>query len=82
MARKDRRTTGTGKLQALLEAGDHRAARAEALARLADPAATEAERAEASAVLASLAPDRGVLVAGLIAVAVAVALTVWTLLAG
>jgi hypothetical protein len=82
MARKDRRTAAQERLRALLEAGDHRTARAEALARLADPAATDAERAEASALLASLAPDRGVLAAGLVGAAVAVALTIWTLLAG
>jgi hypothetical protein len=81
MARKDRRSTGQGRLQALLEAGDHRAARAEARALLADPALPEADRAQASAVLASLAPDRGVLAAGLVGVAVAVALTLWTLVA-
>jgi hypothetical protein len=81
MARKDRRSTGQGRLRALLDAGDHRAARAEARALLGDPALPEADRVEASAVLASLAPDRGVLAAGLVGAAVAVALTIWTLVA-
>jgi hypothetical protein len=82
MARKDKRTMGGTRLRTLLDAGDHRAARAEAQAWLSDPAGTEAERAEASAVLASLAPDRGVVLAGLVGMAVAVALAAWTLLAG
>ena len=82
MARKEKRTSGTDRLRGLLEAGDHRAARAEARARLAEPGAAEADRAEAAAVLASLAPDRGVALAGAIGVAVAIAIAVWTVLAG
>lgn len=82
MARKDRRTPAGARLRALLEAGDHRGARAEAHARLADPATAEPDRAEAAQVLASLAPDRGVVIAGAAGVAVALALTAWTLLAG
>lgn len=82
MAKKDRKSPGGGRLRALLEAGHHRTARAEAKALLSDPAATEAERAEAAAVLASLAPDRGVVLAGAAGVAVALALAAWTLLAG
>jgi hypothetical protein len=80
--RKDRKRPAGGRLQALLDAGDHRAARADAKALLADPATPEAERAEAAAVLASLAPDRGVALAGAVGVAVALALAAWTLLAG
>jgi hypothetical protein len=82
MARKDRRDPGGGRLRALLDAGDHRRARAEARARLADPSASDAQRAEAAAVLASLAPDRGVLAAGVLGVAAALALAAWALLAG
>jgi hypothetical protein len=82
MARKDRRNPAGARLRALLEAGDHRTARAEARARLADPAASESDRAEAVQVLASLAPDRAVVVAGAVGVAVAVALALWTLLGG
>jgi hypothetical protein len=81
MARKERRS-GADRLRALLEAGDHRGARAEARARLSDPASAEADRAEAAAVLASLAPERGAVVAGAIGVAAAVAISAWTLLAG
>jgi hypothetical protein len=82
MARKDRRTPAGGRLRPLLDAGDHRAARAAAQAVLADAAAGDAERAEASAVLASLAPDRGVVAAGLVAVALAVTLAIWAIVAG
>ncbi len=82
MARKDRRNAGGSRLRALLDAGDHRTARAEARAKLGDPAASETEREEAGAVLASLAPDRGIVAAGLVGVAVALGLIAWTLLAG
>jgi hypothetical protein len=82
MARKDWRTSPHGRLRELLEAGDHRQARAEARAILADAAAPEADRAEAAAVLSSLAPDRMVVAAGLVGIAVAIALAVWALLAG
>jgi hypothetical protein len=82
MARKERRGGGGERLRALLQAGDHRAARAEARARLSDPAAPDADRAEVSAVLASLGPERGAVVAGALGVAAAVAISAWTLLAG
>jgi hypothetical protein len=82
MARKDRRTNPHGRLRVLLDAGDHRRARAEARAMLADASANEDARGEAAAVLASLAPDRGVLAAGLVGVLVAIALAVFTLVAG
>jgi hypothetical protein len=78
MARNRRKAAEPDGLGALLEAGDHRAARAAARARLA----AGAEDAEARAVLASLAPDRGALLAGALGVAVAVAVAAWTLLAG
>lgn len=81
MARKDRRTAAA-RLRELLEAGDHRRARAEARALVADAGADAADRAEAEAVLASLAPDRGVAAAGAAGVVVALVLTAWTLLAG
>jgi hypothetical protein len=82
MAPRERKASGTGRLRALLDAGDHRRARAEARELLAAPSAGAAERAEASAVLASLAPERGAVVAGAIGVAVAAALAAWTILAG
>lgn len=80
--RNERKGPAGGRLEALLDAGNHRAAAAEARAVLADAAAGEAARAEAAAVLASLAPDRGVALAGAIAVGVAAALAAWTLLKG
>jgi hypothetical protein len=70
------------RVEALLQGGDHRAARVEARARLADAAASEADRAEAAAALASLAPDRGAVVAGVVGIAVAIAVAAWTVLAG
>jgi hypothetical protein len=82
MARKDRRSTQAARLGELLEAGDHRRARAEAHATLVDAAASEEARAEAQAVLASLAPDRMVVAVGAVGVAVAIALTIWTLVVG
>jgi hypothetical protein len=76
---RDRRKSAQGEaLAALLEAGDHRAARALACARLAggepDP--------EATAALASLAPERGAVAAGIVGAAVAAAVAAWTVLAG
>lgn len=82
MSRKERRPHAAGRLQELLEAGDHRRARAEALVLVADASAAAGDREGAAAVLASLAPDRGVVAAGALAVAIALAVTAWTLLAG
>jgi hypothetical protein len=86
MARKDRKdrkgAAAGGRVTALLDAGDHGRAAAEARALLADAKTPEVERAEAAVVLASLAPDRGVVLAGAMGVAVALALVAWTLLAG
>jgi hypothetical protein len=82
MGRKDRRPGGGDRLRALLQAGDHRAARVEARARLSDPAAPEAERAYAAAALASLAPERGALAAGALGALVAAVIAAWTVLAG
>jgi hypothetical protein len=88
MAKKDRkdRKHGSGpaggRLTALLDAGDHAAAGAQARGVVADPAAGEAEKAEAAAVLASLAPDRGVALTGAAGVVIALVIGAWTLLAG
>jgi hypothetical protein len=82
MARKERRTPGSERLRVLLQAGDHRTARAEARAQLADPSVPQADRAEAEAVLASLAPDRGAVLVGAVGVALSVAVALWTVLAG
>jgi hypothetical protein len=82
MARKDRKSGEAQRLRELLEAGDHRRARGEARATLADPVSSEAARADAAAVLASLAPDRGVVAAGVVGVAIAIALAAWTLVVG
>ena len=63
----------------LLVAGGHRAARAEAKKALADPAATDADKAAAHEVLARTAVESGALGAGL--TALAVLLTIVVLLA-
>lgn len=82
MSRSERRPPRAERIHALLESGDHRAARAEARAVLSDPAAAERERSAAEDALASLAPDRGVVAAGAVGVAVAVALALAVLLRG
>jgi len=53
------------RLGALLESGDHRAARAEAALILADAAAPEADRLVATRVLASLRPEPAAMLVGL-----------------
>ncbi|HET8538236.1 MAG TPA: hypothetical protein VFL83_00045 [Anaeromyxobacter sp.] len=78
MSRTERRPAE--RLQALLDAGDHGAGRAEARAILADPDAPERARAAAADALASLAPDRGVVAAGALGVAAAIAVAAWLLL--
>lgn len=82
MSRKERRAPRVERVRALLEAGDHGAARAGACALLADPGAGDDERAAAAELLASLAPERGAVVAGALGVAAAVALSAAVLLGG
>jgi hypothetical protein len=81
MARKDRIRTGpAARMAVLLDGGDHRAAADAARAVLADPDAGAPDRDAARAVLASLRPEPGAVAAGLAAVAVAVAVALWTVL--
>ena len=82
MSRKERRPARVDRIRALVDAGDHGAARVEARAVLADAGAPPEERAAAGEVLASLAPDRGALVAGAVGVATAVVLSILVLLRG
>jgi hypothetical protein len=82
MSRKERRTSRAERLQGLLDAGDHAAARAEARAVLADQGAVPEERRAAAAALSSLSPEPGAVVAGAIGVAAAVALAVAVFLRG
>jgi hypothetical protein len=82
MARKEKGKGRSGLLAAALAGGDHRAARAEARGLLADPAAPEAERAEAARVLASLAPERAAVLCGAASLLVAIALAAWVLTRG
>jgi hypothetical protein len=83
MSRRDKgRSARIERVRALLEGGDHGAARAAARALLAEADATDAERAGATAALDGLAPDRGALAAGLVGVIAAVAVAVWTVVRG
>ncbi len=82
MSRKERRAPRVERIRALLEAGDHRAAGAEARALAADAAAPAEEREAAAEIVASLAPDRGAIAAGAIGVAIAVGLAVAVLARG
>jgi hypothetical protein len=82
MSRKERRAPRVERIRALLEAGDHRSAGAEARALAADASASEDERTAAAGILVSLAPDRGVVAAGALGVAVAIALAVVVLVPG
>jgi hypothetical protein len=69
-----------GRLAALLEAGDHRAARREALLLQGDAAATEADRSAAAEVLASLKPEPAAVLVGLAGVAAALLIAARVLL--
>jgi hypothetical protein len=83
MARKERAKGGrVERLEALVRGGDHGAARAEARSLLASPDASETERAAAAAVLAGLAPERGVVLAGAAGVALALVVLAWAVLSG
>ncbi len=81
MARKERvRGARSGdRLEVLLDAGDHAAARAEARRVLADAATGGETRARASEALRSIAPERAAGVMGAIALVTAVAVGAWLL---
>lgn len=70
------------RIRALIDAGDHRAARAEAQAVLADGSADPGERQGAVAALSSLAPDPSAVVAGALGIAAAIAISAAVLLRG
>jgi hypothetical protein len=80
--RSERRSPRAERMQALLDAGDHGGARAEARGLLRDLDAPDRDRAAARAVLAALAPDRGVVAAGVAGIAVALAIAARVLLRG
>jgi hypothetical protein len=63
--KKEKERGSAPRLGALLESGDHRAARAEATRLLADPATPDADRTVAAAVLASLRPEPAAVMVGL-----------------
>lgn len=68
------------RLERLFDAGDHGAARRLAVELRADPAASAVEREAADALLARIAPDRGVVIAGLVGTATSILITAWLLL--
>jgi len=76
------REAAASRLGALLSGGDHARARAEARRLLADPGATEADRQEAGAALASLRPEPGAVAVAAIGAALALAVVGWLLLGG
>lgn len=77
-----RRERGVGeRLDALVAAGDHAAARAEARRVAADPAASQAEREAAAGLLRSLRPDGGAVGVGLAGLTLASAVLAWLLAA-
>ena len=82
MSRKERRASRAERLRALLDVGDHGAARAEARAVLADESASAGDRQAAAAALSSLSPEPGAVVAGALGVAAALAITLAVLLRG
>lgn len=82
MSRKERRAPRAERIRTLLAAGDHGAARVAARGVLDDAAAPEDERAAAAEILRSLAPDRGVLAAGVLGVAAAVVISILVLVRG
>ncbi len=75
MAKKTRPAAAAPRLEALHALGDLRALRAEALALLAGPDASEADREAARAALLRTRPERGA------AVAAAVGITLFTAVA-
>jgi len=82
MSPKERARARPDKMTALLSSGDHREAARVARALLADPGVSAEERARASSVMASLAPEKVASIAGILGVVVAVAITIWACLGG
>jgi len=68
------------RLGALLESGDHRAARAEAAQLLGDAATPQADRSAAAEVLVSLQPERAAVLVGLAGAVAALLITARVLL--
>ena len=81
MSRKAR-AAAPSRLEALLASGDHRAAAREARGVLADAGAPPERRAQAGAVLTSLAPEPLALLLGLAGAGVSIALAIWASLGG
>ncbi|HVO21449.1 MAG TPA: hypothetical protein VMU15_19465 [Anaeromyxobacter sp.] len=82
MSRKERAGARPERLAELLASGAHASARREATAVLSDPDAPPQRKERARATLAALAPEPGALLAGLVGVAIALAVSGWVLLGG
>jgi hypothetical protein len=82
MSRKERARTRPDRLATLLETGAHGPAARAARTALAGAEASADDRSRAGAVLASLAPEPAAVIAGLVGVVIAVAVTVWMVLGG
>lgn len=81
MGKAQKERSAAGRLEGLLDAGDHRAARAEARRLLGAEGLGDAARREAAEALARLEPEPGAVAVGLGGVAVMAAILGW-LLAG
>jgi hypothetical protein len=80
MSKAKKERAAAARLGALLESGDHRAARNEAAQLLDDPSAPEADRAAAAEVLASLVPERAAVLVGLVSAVAALLIAARVLL--
>ena len=82
MSRKEPSRRQPDRLSALLSEGAHGAAVRAAHRALADQGTTPDERAQAGAVLASLAPEPFAVAAGVTGATVAIAIAIWMVLGG
>jgi hypothetical protein len=80
MSKGRRGSDAAERLAALLQAGDHGAARRLAARIVADPAANAEDREAAGETLARTAPDAAVVIAGALGIVAAVGVAAWVLL--
>ena len=82
MSRKERAGARPEWLAEELSSGAHASARRAAVAALSDPEAPPQRRERARQVLAALAPEPGALLAGLVGLVIALAVSGWLLIGG
>jgi hypothetical protein len=80
MSKAKKERAAASRMGALLESGDHRAARNEAALLLDESSAPEADRAAAAEVLASLEPERAAVLVGLVSAVAALLIAARVLL--